>query len=291
MSGTMHLQQTKLGSRISGGPQYWFEDVPDHIRGHLQRQKACPVILMTPYGSVETPFVAVDRDYKLSKGKLLRANAQHDRIQKGDSRESIGEAIRRWFALRRGVDFARIDITVTFDDRGRFILVPITVKWRGCARAEILPPVNEPLSFNSRHQSDLWKRQIERCRRLNPDAVNWAASQFRGFVRQHSDRTTTRVGEEDLLRLAGALDRLGLRLGPYTRRGYDCPDPAFQFLEFPPYACPVEIKKRSRGFSYQQKTYPRLPRVVVFCLDHDMVHLPEHVDVLEARAMSSYFFP
>ncbi|MGO8678023.1 MAG: hypothetical protein ACLQVX_19445 [Limisphaerales bacterium] len=151
--------------------------------------------------------------------------------------------------------------------------------------------MSEPLSFNSRHQSELWKRQIERCRRLSPDTLNRAAFQFKQFVRQHSERKTSRVGEEDLLRLAGALDGLGLRLGPYTRKGYDCPDSAFRFLELPEYACPVEIKKRSRGFSYQQKNYPRLPRVVVFCLDHDMVHPPEHVDVLEARVMSSYFFP
>lgn len=287
----MHLQQTKFGSRVSGGPQYWFEDVPEHIRGHLQRKKACPVLLMTPYGPVETPFVAVDRDYKLRKGRLLRANAQHDRIQKGDSKESIGEAVRRWFALRKGVDFERIDINVTFDNQSRFIVVPRMVKWRRCARREILPAVSDPLSFNSQHQSDLWKRQIERCRRSSPDALNWAASQFKGFVRQHSERKTSRVGEEDMLRLAGALDRLGLRLGPYTRKGYDCPDSTFQFLELPEYACPVEIKNRSRSFSYQQKNYPRLPRVVVFCLDHDMVHPPEHVDVLEARAISSYFFP
>jgi hypothetical protein len=130
MGGTMHLQQTKSASRVSGGPQYWFEDVPEHIRGHLQRKKACPVILMTPYGPVETPFVAVDRDYKLRRGRLLKANAQHDRIQRGDSKESIGEAIRRWFALREGADFERVDIKVTFDNQSRFILIPQMVKWR-----------------------------------------------------------------------------------------------------------------------------------------------------------------
>lgn len=285
----MHLQQTKFASRVSGGPQYWFEGMPEHIRGHLQRRKACPVILMTPYGPVETPFLAVDRDYKVVKGRIVKANAQHDRIQKGDSKESIGEAIRRWFALRKGVDFETVEVKVSFDNQSRFILVPLTVKWRRSARRETLPAISEPLSFTSEHQSELWKRQIAQCQRANPDALNWAASQFKEFVRQHNERKTARVGEEDLLRLAGALDHLGLRLGPYTRKGYDCPDSAFRFLELPEYACPVEIKKRSRGFGYQQKKYPRLPRVVVFCLDHDMIHPPEHVDVLEIKAFSRYF--
>ncbi|MGH7952136.1 MAG: hypothetical protein ACREFE_09485, partial [Limisphaerales bacterium] len=66
----MHLQQTKDKSRATGGPQYWFEGTPDHVRGHLQRKKACPVILQTPYSPVETPFIAVDRDCKLVKGRV-----------------------------------------------------------------------------------------------------------------------------------------------------------------------------------------------------------------------------
>ena len=64
----MHLQQTKAGSRATGGPQYWFEGVPEHIRGHLQRKKACPVILMTPYGPVETVRIMTDRDTGRARG-------------------------------------------------------------------------------------------------------------------------------------------------------------------------------------------------------------------------------
>jgi hypothetical protein len=285
----MHLQQSKAKSLETGGPQYWFEQVPPHIRGHLQREKTCPVILMTPYGPVETPFTAVDRDYKVMKGKIVGANAQHDRIQKGESRESIGEAIRRWFALRSGVDFETVEIEVTFDKQSRFILVPLEVKWRGRSRREVLPTVSLPLSFNSQHQSDLWKRQIAECRKSKPDALDWAASQFKRFVQQHADPKTVHVGEEDLLRLAGALDHLGLKLGPYLQKGFDCPESSFRFLQFPEYACPVEIKKRSQGIAYQVKHYPRLPRAVVFCLDHDVVHPPEHVDVLEITALARYF--
>jgi hypothetical protein len=285
----MHLQQTKAGSRATGGPQYWFEGVPEHVRGHLQRKRACPVILQTPYGPVETPFVAVDRDHKLSGDKIIRANAQHDRIQKGQSKESIGEAIRRWFALRRGVDFETIEIEITFDKQSRFILVPLQVKWRGANRRQTLPPISAPLSFTAQLQSQLWKDQIEQCRKQKPDCLAWAALQIRRFMEQHSNPKTERVGEEDLLRLTGALDHLGLRLGPYLKKGYDCPDSSFRFLDFPEYSCPVEIKKRSRGFSYQVKTYPHLPRVVVFCLDHDIVHPPEHVDVVEVRALARHF--
>jgi hypothetical protein len=284
----MHLQQTKVGSRKTGGPQYWFEDAPEHVREHLRRKKACPLILMTPYGPIETPFVAVDRDHKLSHGKIVKANAQHDRIQRGESKESIGEAIRRWFALRSDVDFETIWIEITFDKQSRFILIPQEVKWRGVAHPQALARISEPLSFTSQHESDLWKKQFEQRRKNEPGALSWAASQIRRFVQQHSDPKTVRVGEEDLLRLSGALDNLGLRLGPYLRRGYDCPESSFTFLPFPEYACPVEIKKRSRGFRYQIRNYQQLPRVVVLCLDHDVVHLPEHVDVIEVRALATH---
>jgi hypothetical protein len=79
----MHLHQGKLGD--TGGPQYWLQDIPAHVSGHLQRVKACPVILQTPYGPVETPFVAVEPNHKLVGNKIVKANAQHYRIQKGES--------------------------------------------------------------------------------------------------------------------------------------------------------------------------------------------------------------
>jgi hypothetical protein len=283
----MHLQQAKLGE--SGGPQYWLSDIPDHVSGHLQRIKACPVILQTPYGPVETPFVAVEPDHKLVRGKIVKANAQHYRIQKGESRESIGEAIRRWFALRAKVRFERIEIEISFDKQSRFILVPLEVEWRGVSRREVLPPANAPLSFHSQHQSDLWKKQIEATRRKTPDSLTWAASQFKRFAQQYGSPRAKLVSEADLLRLAGAFDHLGWLIGPYLLRGYDCPDSKFHFLGFPEYQCPVELKKRSSGFSYQVKNYPKLPRVVVLCLDHDIHHPREHVDVVEVRALARHF--
>src|SRR3989442_13047713 len=185
----MHLHQGKLGD--TGGPQHWLQAIPDYVSGHLQRVKACPVILQTPYGPVETPFVAVEPNHKLIGGKIVKGNSDHYRIQKGQSKVSIGEAIRQWFALRRDVDLEQIEIDISFDKQSRFILVPLRVKWRKSDRLQNLLPISAPLSFNSKHQSELCKSQIEHCRKTSPDAFCWAADQFRRFVHQRSQPRAT----------------------------------------------------------------------------------------------------
>jgi hypothetical protein len=86
-SFVMHLHQCKLAD--TGGPQYWLRGIPDHVSGHLQRVKACPVILQTPYGPVETQFVAVEPNHKLVGNKIVKANAQRHQTQKGQSKVSI----------------------------------------------------------------------------------------------------------------------------------------------------------------------------------------------------------
>lgn len=282
----MHIQQSKARSLITGGPQYWFEGEPAHVSGFLEQQKTCPVILMTPYGPVETPFILVHQDFKVQKGKLIRANAQHHRIQKGQSKESIGEAVRRWFGLKHGADFERIELddSKCFDTQSRLILFPLKVKWRNKTRVETLPAVHAPLSFTTKYQSEFWLKQIAGRRKTNPAALNWSASQIKRFVQRHNPRE-----EKDLLRVAGALDHLGLRLGPYMRVGYDCPESAFQFLDFPEYPCPVEIKRSSRGFQYQIKKYDKLPRAVILCVEHNMAHPCEHIDVVEVTALAKFF--
>ena len=121
---------------------------------------------------------------------------------------------------------------------------------------ETLPPVSTPLSFNSQYQSSFWKEQIEHCRKNIPDALNWAAGQIKDFVRERNDPQIRRASEVDLLRLAGAFEHLGVHVGPYLLKGYDCPYSSFQFLDFPKYPCPLEIKNRSSGFKYQIKNYP-----------------------------------
>jgi len=282
----MHLQQSKVGK--SGGPQYWLQNAPKHILEHIQRHKKCHVILQIPYGPVETAFNAVDPNHKIVERRIVRANAQHFRIQKGESEESIGEAIRRWFALDRRRDFERIEIEIAFDKKSRFILVPTEVHWRKKGLATILPSTKEPLSFHSHFQSEMWKNQIDQERQTNPNALAWTASQFQRFVQHYGQPKVKLISEADLLRLAGALDHLGLKLGPYLLRGFDCPTSSFSFADYPEYSCPVEIKKRASGFKYQIKNYPSLPRAVVLCMDYDTRHPHEHVDFVEVRSLARF---
>ena len=110
----MHLQQTKVGSRRTGGPQYYFHDVPEHIKRHLRDKGACPVVLQTPYGIASSPFMAVGRDHKLGpRGKPVSGRVGHDRIQQaGEAQASIGEEIRRWYRLHVSDDFERVDVEV-----------------------------------------------------------------------------------------------------------------------------------------------------------------------------------
>jgi hypothetical protein len=283
----MHLQQGKLGK--SGGPQYWLQNAPKHILEHIERHKKCPVILQTPYGPVETAFNAVHPNHKVVEGRIVKANAQHYRIQKGESKESIGQAIRRWFSLDSHRDIERIDIEITFDKKSRFIPVPMEVHWRKKGSVpKILPSTKEPLSFHEHFQSELWKAQIGQERRINPEGFAWTVSQFNRFVQNYGEAKAKITSEIDLLRLAGAFDHLGLRIGPYLLRGYDCPASSFCFADYPEYSCPVEIKKRASGFKYQFKHYPTLPRAVVLCLDYDIRHPFEHVDYVDIRSLAKF---
>lgn len=90
----MHLQQTKFESRSSGGPQYYFHNIPGPVKEFLRKRGACPVVLQTPYGIANSPFMAVDRDHKLENGKTVTGKVGHDRIQQAGGEQSIGEAIR-----------------------------------------------------------------------------------------------------------------------------------------------------------------------------------------------------
>ena len=91
----MHLAQTKVGK--TGGPQYFFHDVPDAIKNFLRHKGACRVVLETPYGIASSPFMAVGHNHKLtSTGKIVSGAVGHDRIQQAGAECSIGEAIRRW---------------------------------------------------------------------------------------------------------------------------------------------------------------------------------------------------
>jgi hypothetical protein len=96
------------------------------------------------------------------------------------------------------------------------------------------------------------------------------------------------VKEYDLLRASGPLKVLGVECGPYVSKGFDC-EGRFQFLNYEPYAVPIEIKRAGSGFRYQQRNYPSedLSRVVILCTRHDMVNVPRNVDVVELPALCS----
>jgi hypothetical protein len=282
----MHLQQTKAGSRATGGPQYYFHSVAQNVKEFLRKHGACPVVLQTPYGIASSPFTAVGRDHKISEtGKVVPGKVGHDRIQ---GEESIGEAIRYWYGLKGKGDFERIDLDAAIHPDGHFILIPTGVIMRGSKRTQILEKVHNPLSFHRDYQSKFWKKQIESCRKASANDVSWAGAQIKRVVTDHRNADTKNAHEADLLRTAGALAVMGVDLSLYLVKGYDCPKSQFNFSGFPMYPCPVEIKKRSSGFNYQIMRYTELPRAVVLCIEHDLVNPPDHVDVLELSALADY---
>ena len=64
----------------------------------------------------------------------------------------------------------------------------------------------------------------------------------------------------------------------------------FSFLKYPTYRVPVEIKRQSRNFSYQQKKYCKdeLSRAVVLCAFHDLKNVPRNIDIVELQALCDY---
>lgn len=285
----MHLQQTKAASRSGGGPQYYFHDLKDAVKDWLRSRGACPVVLQTPYGIARSSFMAVDRDHKLAPdGTAIKGSVGHDRIQQAGGDASIGEAIRHWYGIRAGRDFETIKVDVSIHPDGHFILVPLAAKMRTFKREIPLEKVYAPLTLHRDYQSKFWKTQIGKIFACDQEHAKWARSQISAIVEDHHKPANPGILESDLLRAAGALAVLGLYLGPYLGVGYDCLASSFDFVGYPRYECPVEIKKRSRGFTYQVKKYTKLPRVVVLCMEHDLVNIPDHVDVIELRALAEY---
>lgn len=284
----MHLQQTKDKSRASGGPQYYFHGLTDPVKEFLRRRGACPVVLQTPYGIASSPFVAVDKDHKLTDGKPAPGRVGHDRIQQAHGTQSIGEAIHYWYGIKTKGDFERIDVEASIHPDGHFILVPTAVSLRETARPKVLEKIAWPLSFHRDYQSKLWRKQIDAKRKDSVSDVAWAASQVRRVVSEHNDPKASNILESDLLRTAGALSKLGLELGPYLGKGYDCLDSRFKFFHLPMYECPVEVKKQSKGFTYQVTRYSKLPRAVVLCMVHDFTNPPEHIDFIDLAVLADY---
>jgi hypothetical protein len=78
-------------------------------------------------------------------------------------------------------------------------------------------------------------------------------------------------------------------LGGFVGKGYDCIS-QFEFFGFPPYRVPVELKRDSTGFHYQQRKYGKdeLSRAVVLCAIHGHKQVPVNIDVIELEALCQY---
>ncbi|MBM4040855.1 MAG: hypothetical protein FJ290_20330 [Planctomycetes bacterium] len=274
------VQQTKQQSRKSGGPQYYLQGIQESTRTVLEARGSCEVWLGTPYGVIESGLVAVAKDRVLDGDRLRPGKVGHDRIQRQRAGASIEGQIRHWYSLPDG-EIVRVDFAEVLHKHA-LLLLPTKVHFSS-GRTKSLCFNLHPLTFTENVQSQLLMDQVCGCR----DAA-WVHAQLDGVVRDHTDGKP-HVVESDLLRTSGALSRLGIRLGCYQGKGYDCFDSSFQFGRFPQYSCPVEIKKRSSGFDYQVLKRTQPERATVLCVEHDdpSVMTPV-VDVLELRALTGF---
>jgi hypothetical protein len=283
----MHLQQTKRGSRKSGGPQYYFHDLSNAVKTYLRAEGAVRVALVTPYGATKTDYFAVSEDRKLDQHlRVVTGNVGHDRIQQGRAAESIGESIRMWYNLPPG-DFERIDVDIDFSSDDAFYLTPLKYKYAERPRETEIRRIDRPLTFTTSYVSAFWTQQLVGIDQSHPGIVSWALNEICRVVHDHLPKTKlAHVQEADLLRASGPLKHLGLALGGYVGKGYDCLS-EFTFLKYPAYTVPVEIKRHSHNFHYQQRKYGKelLSRAVVLCAIDDHKQMPKNIDVIELQAL------
>jgi hypothetical protein len=285
----MHLQQTKRASRGTGGPQYYFHDLSDPVKTFLRKKKAVRVALVTPYGATKSDYSAVSTDAKLdSNQRPVLGNVGHDRIQQGSAPESIGEAIRLWYQLPPG-DFERIEVDLEIRD-DVFYLTPLAFKYANKPRTKEIHRVERPLTFTTVYASPFWVEQLVYVNKQKPGIVGWALDEICRVVKNHRPATRlAHIKEPDLLRASGLLKHLGMTLGGYVGKGYDCVT-EFRFQNLPAYSVPVEIKRDSTGFRYQQEKYGKdeLSRAVVLCAIHKHRQMPPHIDVIELDALCAH---
>jgi hypothetical protein len=131
--------------------------------------------------------------------------------------------------------------------------------------------------------------QLRAVAKRDAAIVWWAVEEIRRIARDHQKATRlAHIQETDILRASGPLWHLGVTLGGFVGKGYDCKT-EFQFLEYPEYSVPVELKRDSSGFRYQLKKYGKneLSRAVVLCANHTEKVVPPHIDVIELVALAS----
>ncbi len=217
--------------------------------------------------------------------KVTPGKVGHDRIQQGEASASIGEAIRYWYRLNTG-NFERIDVDVQIVE-DIFYVRPLRCKYASGPRTLQLPVIERPLTFTLDYQSPFWRNQI---RTVDRKLAAWSLDEICRIVKDH--RPTTKLAhiqETDILRASGPLRHLGVMLGGFVGKGYDCFG-QFEFSNFPPYDVPVELKRDSTGFEYQQRKYGKveLSRAVVLCATHGHKQVPINIDIIELEALCQY---
>ena len=148
--------------------------------------------------------------------------------------------------------------------------------------------VDHPLTFTNDYQSPFWRDHLKTVDR---GLALWSLEEICRIVKDHQPATKLdHVQETDILRASGPLNHLGLELGGFVGKGYDCRG-KFEFGKFPPYQVPVEVKRNSHGFRYQMQKYGKnlLSRAVILCAIHDHKHIPVNIDVIELDALCAYW--
>jgi hypothetical protein len=285
----MHLQQTKRASAATGGPQYYFHSLTAPVKKFIRAKGAVPVALVTPYGATKSDFFAVSKDHKLDHNyKPVPGSVGHDRIQQGMANASMGEAIRHWYKLPNG-QFERIDIEIEIIDNA-FYIRPMKCKYAGSTSVKSIEKVERPLTFTREYMSPFWRKQLKKIAKNDLEWLLWSLAEMSRIVRDHRPKTKIpHIQETDLLRASGPLNLLGAALGAYVGKGYDCVS-VFEFSIYPPYTVPVEVKRESHGFHYQQQKYGKdeLSRAVILCALHNHKSLPPNIDVIELEAFDMY---
>jgi len=123
---------------------------------------------------------------------------------------------------------------------------------------------------------------------IKKELIDWSFKEICRIVLAHKEKTPY-IQEKDLLRASGPLKHLGLTLGPYVGKGYDCKS-EFKFLDYRKYIVPIEIKRHSNKYKYQLQKYGKdeLSRAVILCAIHDLENVPRNVDVIELDSICSY---
>ena len=171
-----------------------------------------------------------------------------------------------------------------------FYLTPLKFKYASKPTGREIRRIDRPLTFTHAYASPLWIEQLVHVNKKQPGIVPWALDEICRIVKDHQPSTRlAHIQEPDLLRAYGPLKHLGMTVGGYVGKGYDC-FTEFRFLNFPAYSVPVEIKRDSRGFRYQQRKYGKeeLSRAVVLCAVHQHKQMPQHIDVIELGALCAH---